>query len=71
MSEVLTLEDNLLFEIERVQELFPEYEKLPNGNGKFSIHLVKLHIAKGLKAIIEGDIPGMTAVYQELKGWKI
>jgi len=71
MSEVLTLGEALPLEIERVWEIVREYESLPNGCGKPAAFIMKQDISKAHKAMIEGDLPGMIAAYQDLKEWKL
>jgi hypothetical protein len=66
MSE--TLGEALPHEIERVQELLKEYESIPTGI--FAATLMKQAIRKAHDVMMSGDLVGMIAVYEELKGFE-
>lgn len=61
----MTLGEALPLEIARVQEMIPEYEAAPMGF--IAAGLMKADIAKAHKAMMEGDLPTMIAVYKDLK----
>lgn len=64
-NESLTLGEALLLEITRVQKMIAEYEAVPMGF--IAAGLMKADIAKAHKAMMEGDLLTMIAVYQDLK----
>lgn len=60
-----SLAEALPKEIERVQRLIPLYEEVPYGF--IAATIMKEDVKKAHKAMIEGDLPTMIAVYQDLK----
>ena len=67
-SNIQTLGDALPEEIDRVQGLIAMYKSVPNG--QIAATLMQSDIDAAHRAMIEGDIVGMIAAYQDLKGWK-
>lgn len=63
-----SLGDELPREIERVQELVKEYESVPNGH--IAASLMRQDIKKAHDAMISGNIVGMLAAYEVLKGYE-
>lgn len=55
-------------EIERVQELIRQYESVPMGH--IAAAMMKADVKRAHEAMISGDITGMIAVYEELKGYE-
>lgn len=66
MSE--TLGEALPKEIERVQGIIALYKSCPGGI--FAATLMEQDVKRAHKAMMEGDLPEMIAVYQELKEWE-
>lgn len=64
-----TLADALPREIERVQEIIREYETTPNGH--IAASFMKQDIKKAHDAMMSGDLPGMLAAYESLKGYEL
>jgi len=65
MSE--TLGEALPKQIKRCNELIRQYESLgPVGN--FGKMMIQMDIDQALKAMAEGDLPGMLRAYEALKG---
>lgn len=62
-----TLGEALPKEIERVLEIIIVYEKTQRG--QLTAAIMKQDIKKAYKAMMEGDIAAMMAIYQELKEW--
>ena len=54
-------------EIERVQDVIRVYETAPMGF--IAAGLMKADVARAHKAMMEGDLPEMIAVYQDLKDY--
>ena len=63
-----TLGEALPKEIERVQEIIKLYESIPNGH--FAASLMRADIQNAQQAMMEGNLPLMLAIYQDLKEWK-
>lgn len=64
-NDIMTLGEALPKEIERVQEMIPAYESAPLGF--IAAGFMKADIQRAHRAMIEGDLPTMIAVYQSLK----
>lgn len=64
-----TLADALPREIERVQGIIREYETIPNGH--LAAAFMKLDIKKAHDAMMSGDLPGMLAAHEALKGYEL
>lgn len=64
-----TLGDALPREINRCRELVKMYEEIGNP-GIFAKTMIQADIDKAERAMAEGDLPAMIAVYQSLKEWK-
>lgn len=67
-NEMSSLGEALPKEIERVQELIKDYESVPMGH--IAATLMKQDIKKAHDAMMSGDLPGMLAAYEELKGYE-
>lgn len=67
-GETQTLGDVLPEQIDRVEGLIALYRSVPNG--QFAAALMQQNIDAAHKAMMEGDLAGMIAAYQDLKGWK-
>ena len=63
-----SLAETLPQEIARVQELIKDYESVPIGH--IAASLMKQDIAKAHTAMMAGDLVGMIAAYEELKGYE-
>jgi hypothetical protein len=55
-------------EIERVQELIKDYEGVPMAH--IAAGMMKQDIKRAHEAMISGDIVGMLAAYEALKGYE-
>lgn len=65
-----TLGDELPKQIIYVRdELIPQYQSI-GPNGEFAIAMMRNALDRASKAMIEGDLSAMIAVYQELKDFK-
>lgn len=63
-----TLAEALPAEQERVRELLPIYESVPNGI--FVVTMMRDALSRAEKAAASGDVIGMIRSYEELKGFK-
>lgn len=66
--EPTSLGTELPKEMARVRELLPLYDAIPTG--VFAATLMRRDLDRAAKAMIEGDLPTMIAVYQSLKDYK-
>lgn len=66
--EITTLGEALPKEIDRVQELIKLYESIPNG--QFAAAMMRADVKTAQKAIMDGDLPTMITIYQDLKTYK-
>ncbi|PZD95221.1 hypothetical protein DNH61_11720 [Paenibacillus sambharensis] len=64
-----TLGDALPKEIERVQEIIREYEKIPAGH--LAAEMMKADVKRAQEAMMSGDLAGMLAAYQALKEYEL
>lgn len=76
MSDTVdTLGEALPREIARVRdEVLPEYLALEGAPGVFvgfAVGMIRKALDQASKAMIEGDLPGMIAAYNELKECKL
>lgn len=62
-----TLAEALLNEQQRVSELLPLYDNIPEGI--FAATLMRAALAKSNRAVMSGDIVGMVAALEDLKGY--
>ena len=69
-QEITTLADALPREIERVQDLIPDYESLPDGAGRIGAYLMRESIKAAHRAMIEGDVVAMLVAHEDLKGFE-
>ena len=64
-----TLGDDLPKQMARVRDdLLPLYDAIPTG--VFAATLMRQALDRAARAMAEGDLPAMIAVYQELKAFK-
>lgn len=71
-SDSKSLADALPEEMARVRdELLPVYDALPGGVGFFAATMMRADLDRAAKALAEGDVVEMIAVYQSLKGFKL
>jgi hypothetical protein len=65
-----TLGDDLPKEMARVRDvIMPTYLQIGPA-GAFALHMMRQDLDRATRAMIEGDLPGMIAAYQALKGYK-
>lgn len=64
----MSLAEALPAEIQRVQKIIKLYHTVPNG--QFATALMQLDVDTALKAMAEGDLPGMITAYQALQIWE-
>lgn len=69
MSDPKTLGEDLPIQTARVRELIGLYREIGPA-GTFAIMMMEKALRRADKAMIEGDIVEMIAVYQELKEFK-
>ena len=69
MAEIQNLVQGLLSEINRVQEIKLEYEKIPAG--KLAAHLMGEDIRKAMAAVGRGDIGSMARYHNILKQYEL
>lgn len=62
-----SLGEELPIEIKRNQELKALYDGLPDGVGAFGSAMIQQDIDAGVKALADGDVVKMLAVYEKLK----
>ena len=67
-NAIKTIGDVLPEEITRVQGIIAMYKSVQNG--QFAAALMQQDIDAAYKAMMEGDLAGMIAAYQELKEWE-
>ena len=68
MSE--TLGESLPKECARVRKLITQYrDPLLNGAGEIAARMMELSLQEADRAMISGDIAGMIAAYEDLKGF--
>ena len=63
-----TLGDVLPEQIARVQRIIAIYRSVPNG--LLAAALMQQDIDTALKAMMDGDLPGMIAAHESLSEWK-
>ncbi len=63
-----TLADALPREIERVQDIIPNYESVPLGH--IAASFMRESIKAAHRAMVAGDVVGMLVAYEDLKGYK-
>lgn len=68
LNEPPTLADALPEQITRVQGIITQYKSVPNG--QFAAALMQQDIDAAHKAMMEGDLAAMIAVYKDLSEWK-
>jgi hypothetical protein len=65
-----SLAEALPEEIARVRDqVLPEYDAIPTG--KFAATMMRADLDRASKAMMEGDVVAMLAVYESLKGWNL
>ena len=71
MSDVVTLGEALPKEMARVRdEVMPAYQDPElKGAGAFALAMMRHSLDVAAKALAEGDVITMIAVYQDLKGY--
>ena len=62
-----TLADALPKEQQRVRELLPMYDAVPNG--RFAAMMMRNSLARAEQAAASGDVVAMIASYEDLKGY--
>lgn len=62
-----TLAEALPKEQQRVRELLPMYDAVPNGN--FAATMMRNSLARAEQAAASGDVIAMIAAYEDLKGY--
>lgn len=62
-----TLADALPKEQQRVRELLPIYDAIPTG--VFAATMMRQSLARAELAAASGDLVGMIAAYEDLKGY--
>lgn len=62
-----TLADALPKEQQRVRELLPMYDAVPNGH--FAATMMRNSLARAEQAAASGDVAAMIASYEDLKGY--
>jgi hypothetical protein len=66
-----TLGDDLPKEMARIRDVvMPAYEDIGPA-GTFALTMMRLDLDRAAAAMAEGDLPGMIAAYQSLKGYKL
>lgn len=63
-----TLAEQLPNEQQRVRDLLPIYDAIPNG--KFAAIMIRQSLERAERAAASGDVVAMLAAYQDLKGYK-
>jgi hypothetical protein len=66
----MSLAEEYPIELQRVRDLIPIYESLPNKVGAFGAASHKLTISRAEKALAEGDTVAMIRAFAEMKGAK-
>jgi hypothetical protein len=70
-NEAASLGEALPREIARVRDnVLPPYLEIGPAGG-FAVAMMRRDLDLASKAMIEGDLPAMIAVYQSLKEWKL
>lgn len=54
----------------RVRDLIPQYESLPNGAGSIAVALMRASIQLAEQAIASGDVTQMIGAYRDLEGYE-
>ena len=62
-----TLAEALPREQQRVRELLPMYDAVPNGN--FAAAMMRNSLARAEQAATSGDVVAMLAAYEDLNGY--
>ncbi len=61
------LMDGIFIQMNRVREIIPLYEQLPNGVGAFGLAVIRQALARAEASIKNNDVVEMLVAYQELK----
>ena len=62
----MNLQEALIKEVKRNQELLEEYKKIPTG--AFGALMIELDLERAYHALARGDVVEMAKVYEAIKG---